>query len=127
MKLLGDRILPEGTELGAVADIPDQGGRLLDVRVDGVSQSIVLLRQGMTVRAYRNRCPHFLVKLAEKPEFLQLQAGEWLRCSVHYARFRWDDGMCFSGDCEGESLDVIPVVLQGDRCVVGTANAPKND
>lgn len=121
MKLNGDRILPVGMDLGAITDIPDQGGRLVEVAVDGDIQSIVLLRRGEDVRAYRNRCPHFQVKLAEKPEFLQTLAGEWLRCSVHYAKFRWDDGLCFSGDCEGERLEQIHVASLGERCVVVSA------
>lgn len=35
-------------------------------------------------------------------------------CNVHYARYRWTDGSCESGECEGESLLPVPLSLSGD-------------
>ena len=71
----------------------------------------LLLRSGADVNAYVNRCAHFGVPLAAKQEQLIFQPHQSLSCNVHYARYRWSDGVCESGDCEGESLRAIPVVV----------------
>jgi nitrite reductase/ring-hydroxylating ferredoxin subunit len=34
---------------------------------------------------------------------------ETMTCNVHYAKYRWSDGLCTSGDCLGESLTAVPV------------------
>ena len=79
----------------------------------------LLLRSGDTVHAYVNRCAHFGVPLAAKPEQLIFKPHASISCNVHYARYRWSDGFCESGDCAGESLLPIPVVVdaQGQICI----------
>ena len=73
-------------------------------------RQLLLLRSGQEVKAYVNRCAHFGVPLAARQDLLIFQAHTSLTCNVHYARYRWADGVCESGDCVGESL--IPVPLQ---------------
>ncbi len=73
---------------------------------------ILLLRSGSAVLAYVNRCAHFGVPLAGKQELLQFVPHVSLSCNVHYARFRWSDGVCDRGDCVGDGL--IPIPLQLD-------------
>jgi len=68
-----------------------------------------LLRSGAEVKAYANRCAHFGVPLAGKQEHMQFVPHISLVCNVHYARFRWSDGLCDRGDCEGDSLIAIPL------------------
>jgi nitrite reductase/ring-hydroxylating ferredoxin subunit len=70
---------------------------------------ILLLRSGQEVKAYANRCAHFGVPLAAKQEHMQFVPHVSLTCNVHYARFRWSDGLCDRGDCEGDSLIAIPL------------------
>jgi nitrite reductase/ring-hydroxylating ferredoxin subunit len=72
---------------------------------------VLLLRSGNAVKAYVNRCAHFGVPLANRPELLIYKPHASISCNVHYARYRWDDGYCESGDCAGESLLPIPVVM----------------
>jgi nitrite reductase/ring-hydroxylating ferredoxin subunit len=82
----------------------DTGGGL------GRAFKLVLLRSGMDVTAFANRCAHFGVPLATKQSQLIFTPLVSITCNVHYARYRWADGVCESGDCVGESL--IPVPLQ---------------
>ena len=73
---------------------------------------ILLLRSGADIRAYVNRCAHLGVPLSSRQDLLQFIPHASLSCNVHYARFRWSDGICDRGDCEGEGL--IPIPLQLD-------------
>ena len=75
---------------------------------------VLLLRSGDTVFAYANRCPHFGVPLSSEQGLLHQKAHESISCSVHLAKFRWTDGRCTWGDCEGEFLSVIPVEVDFD-------------
>jgi nitrite reductase/ring-hydroxylating ferredoxin subunit len=76
--------------------------------------SMLLLRSGEAFSAYANRCAHFGVPLAKNQHQLQFKPHASLTCNVHYARYRWADGVCDQGDCVGESLIAVPVVLGGD-------------
>jgi nitrite reductase/ring-hydroxylating ferredoxin subunit len=78
---------------------------------------ILLLRSGKEVKAYVNRCAHFGVPLAARQDQLQFQPHTSLTCNVHYARFRWSDGVCDRGDCEGDSLIAIPVDVDADGAI----------
>ena len=77
---------------------------------------VLLLRSGDEVSAYVNRCAHFGVPLAARQDLLIHTPHVSLTCNVHYARYRWGDGVCIAGDCVGEALLKIPVMLdaQGD-------------
>lgn len=75
---------------------------------------LLLLRSGETITAFANRCAHFGVPLAAKQEQLMFKPHESITCNVHYARFRWSDGVCDRGDCEGDALSPVPVVCDAD-------------
>ena len=81
--------------------------------------AVLLLRSGAHIQAYVNRCAHFGVPLAAKQALLKFVPHTSISCNVHYARYRWSDGVCDRGDCEGESLIPIPVVMDahGRICI----------
>jgi nitrite reductase/ring-hydroxylating ferredoxin subunit len=78
---------------------------------------VLLLRSASEVKAYVNRCAHFGVPLAAQQELLQFEPHTSLTCNVHYARFRWSDGVCDRGDCEGDALIPIPVDVDADGAI----------
>jgi nitrite reductase/ring-hydroxylating ferredoxin subunit len=78
---------------------------------------ILLLRSGQTVTAYANRCAHFGVPLAARQEHMQFVPHVSLSCNVHYARYRWSDGVCDRGDCEGEALSAIPLDIDAQGAI----------
>jgi nitrite reductase/ring-hydroxylating ferredoxin subunit len=78
---------------------------------------ILLLRSGQTVTAYANRCAHFGVPLAAKQEHMQFVPHVSLSCNVHYARYRWSDGVCDRGDCEGDALSAIPLDIDAQGAI----------
>jgi len=78
-----------GTELGPAGAIPDGQGREY-------------------VFGYLNVCPHFSLRLNYRANQFTTRDGEIL-CSMHFAVFRADDGLCIEGACPGRSLDPVPV------------------
>lgn len=95
--------------------IPDGGA--LSVQFDEKTQYVVL-RRGDRVWAYLNRCPHFSIPLDFEPgEFCTYDAS-LLMCAHHSAMFRFEDGICIDGPCEGAALTKIDVEIQGG-CVFG--------
>lgn len=106
-----------GTALGAVSDLPDGQATLMALDTGGgIAQPfrLVMLRNGLQVRAFVNRCPHFGVPLAAKQTLLISRPGHSITCNVHYARFRWSDGVCDSGECVGEGLIPVPVDISAN-------------
>lgn len=112
---------PPGAVLGRLQNLED-GQALMRVWEGSLPDPAdkpfryLLLRSGDCVRAYVNRCAHFGVPLAQKQEQLMFKPHTSITCNVHYARYDWNDGHCLGGDCDGEGLLPIPVVvdMQGD-------------
>ncbi len=105
-----------GALVGSRDALADGQATLLALDTGGGAEQpfrLLLLRSGLAVHAFVNRCAHFGVPLAARQEHLIQTPLVSLTCNVHYARYRWADGVCEWGDCEGESL--IPVPLDVDR------------
>lgn len=117
-----------GTLLGHVDDVQDGQALMRDIftSADSAQQQpfrILLLRSGTAIKAYANRCAHFGVPLAARQDQLKFQPHTSISCNVHYARYRWSDGVCDKGECEGEALIAIPVQVdaQGHIHIAQTA------
>lgn len=66
------------------------------------------------VVGYLNICPHYAQTLNRTADRFLTADRAALICSQHFALFRIADGLCFSGACEGEYLDPVPVeVVEG--------------
>ena len=95
-------------------------GALVEVEatVDGDPESLLLLRNGSVVRAFRNVCPHAGRRLDWAPgQFLRTGDGQ-LVCAAHGATFELDTGLCTAGPCRGQSLLPVPVRLDGDAVLL---------
>jgi len=90
--------------------------------VDGFP--VLLMRSGAQVKAYVNRCAHFGVPLAARQDLLIYQPHTSVTCNVHYARYRWSDGRCESGECDGEGLLPIPLTIHADGAVHIATDVP---
>ena len=115
---------PVSTELGRLDQLADGSATMVNLApaddssaAGGKSFPYLLLRSGDTVKAYVNRCAHFGVPLAAKQEQLRYKPHISISCNVHYARFRWNDGWCEFGDCQGDSLIPIPVSIDGQGVI----------
>lgn len=89
----------------------------VDVELDGVTESLIVVRQGPAARAYLNVCPHAGRRLDWAPGKFLLKDGI-LVCAVHGASFQAGDGLCVGGPCRGESLRDIHVAINANGDVV---------
>ncbi len=78
---------------------------------------LIVVRDGERVCAWRNVCPHNGSPLSrDHHDFLETRDGErQLRCNVHQAYFRLDDGLCTAGPCEGQRLEAVDLERVGNR------------
>jgi nitrite reductase/ring-hydroxylating ferredoxin subunit len=88
---------------------------------------LLVLRSGESVLGYVNRCAHFGVPLAANVEQLIYKPHISISCNVHYARYRWQDGVCEFGDCEGESLLAVPLGVRDGNVEIAVSPAPTFD
>ena len=80
--------------------------------VDGDAESLLLHRDGDTVRAWLNVCPHAGRRLDWSPgKFLRAKDGG-LVCAVHGATFELAAGECVAGPCRGAFLRSVPVEVR---------------
>ena len=84
---------------------------------------LLLLRNGLDVTAFANRCAHFGVPLAARQSQLIFTPLVSITCNVHYARYRWADGVCEAGECAGESLVRVPLHIS-DNGAMRIATTP---
>jgi ketohexokinase len=79
--------------------------------VEANGQSIVLARVGDNLKAYINNCPHANVPLNSMYK-VEIDPRELtLKCSVHDAFFRVEDGFCVRGPCQNQALTAVPIVI----------------
>ena len=73
-----------------------------------------VVRQGGEVRGYLNLCPHFSLPLNHRAgQFTDPERGV-VMCYTHFATFRFEDGFCLEGACEGSSREPVPVEVVDD-------------
>lgn len=93
-------------------DISDGAAIAVQAMLEGGEESLIVLRDGDTARAWLNVCPHAGRRLDWAPGQFLISAGK-LICAVHGASFRTGDGLCVGGPCRGEHLRTVPVAVEG--------------
>lgn len=77
--------------------------------VDGIASSILMSREGDSVVAYLNTCPHAGRRLDWAPGQFLISKDGLLVCAAHGASFEIGSGECVAGPCRGQSLLNVPV------------------
>ncbi|GLR12766.1 hypothetical protein GCM10007907_15560 [Chitinimonas prasina] len=108
-----------GSHVCALAALPDGVATMQTLGVATMPFHLLLLRSGEVVYGYVNRCAHFGVPLAGRQEQLIFKPHESVSCNVHYARYRWQDGVCVAGECAGAALLPVPLRVQDGMVSVG--------
>lgn len=94
-----------------IDDVPQGGSRGFDPQ--GLGQdSVLLVRQGMRLHAWRDACPHHDTPMAWRKDAYLNAAGDRIVCAAHGAQFEIDTGLCTLGPCLGQSLTPISVRLE---------------
>ena len=109
------RVLPAGTVLARLADLPDGATRGFDLTDDEWPLRGLLVRMGDAVHAYLNRCPHAGRPLNFLPDLVLSPDGELIQCTAHGALFDKASGLCIAGPCVDESLRRITVSIVADE------------
>jgi nitrite reductase/ring-hydroxylating ferredoxin subunit len=97
-----------------LTDIPDGSATGIDIGTEAQPDPLIVLRQGDTVFAYRNECPHTGRRLDWAPGRFLVE-GNQLICAAHGACFHIDSGRCFAGPARGDALSTVKVeVVDGE-------------
>ena len=107
--------------LASLQAIEDGGFAEAEAEIEGSPESVILHRDGATVRAWLNVCPHAGRRLDWAPgQFLKSKDG-LLVCAVHGASFELQRGECVAGPCRGDCLKPVAVEVDGDRVLLRTS------
>jgi len=99
-------------------DIPDGEGLGFALSEGEAETLIFVVRQGRRVHGYRNSCPHVGTPLDMVPDRFMTHDKRHILCMTHGARFRVYDGYCFTGPCQGQSLERIAVAVRDGAVVL---------
>ena len=102
-----------GRALCRLADIPDREAKGFTVTAPDGARDIFVYRDGDTIAAFVNSCPHTGGPLDWVPDRFIAPDGEHFLCATHGALFRTSDGVCIAGPCQGNRLTVVPVRVDG--------------
>jgi nitrite reductase/ring-hydroxylating ferredoxin subunit len=105
---------PKGLVLGPLAAIAD--GEVTEYEIDEHG-SVLVVRRGAEVRAWRNLCPHHWLPLTYRSDRILSADGTRLRCSNHGAEFSIDDGRPLS-DALPCGLEPVPVHVDAEGRVL---------
>lgn len=108
--------------LATLDDLPDGGLLEVEAEVDGNAESLILHRDGDSVRAWLNICPHAGRRLDWAPGKFLMSKDGLLVCAAHGASFELREGGCVAGPCRGESLRTVAVTMVDDAVFVLNAD-----
>lgn len=89
--------------------LPDGAARGFDPHQGG-QDTVLVVRRGDRLFAYRDACPHHDTPMAWRKDAYLDGTGQHIVCAAHGAQFDIATGLCTLGPCLGESL--TPVALQ---------------
>jgi len=95
------------------SEIPEEGASEIWLDPADPGSSVILLKRGDRLHAYRNLCPHAGRFLNWAPGRFLFDAGR-LVCAAHGAVFEVADGHCVDGPCRGSSLVAVGIRDLGD-------------
>lgn len=82
------------------------------VPAPGLAHRVVLIKYEDEIKAYENNCPHQDVPLDDAYKIDVNPFEQTIKCSVHDAYFRIEDGYCVEGPCWRDEL--VPVAIEID-------------
>jgi nitrite reductase/ring-hydroxylating ferredoxin subunit len=112
-----ERIPPAGTDVCGGDDVLDGRARVVALRGrPGVE--LIVVREGAVICGYINECRHMAVPLNLLDDVGVVTAKHHMLCDHHHATFRFSDGYCVAGPCEGDSLTAVALTTRDGRIVI---------
>lgn len=110
-----------GAELGSLAEIAEHSAKEYRFGRGTTQFSMFVVRKaGDEVYGYLNLCPHYSSPLNFRDGAFMNEAGTRIRCTMHFAEFRIEDGYGVSGAAERCWLDPVPVLVKEGRLYIAT-------
>ncbi len=112
---------PRGFRLCNLDELPESGGKEIIFQEGKATLRLVVFQYRGRVIAYVNGCKHFVgtpLNPNRVGNFLHPDRPDLIRCGVHGALYRIEDGECVHGDCVGEFLDPVPVGIRDGAVVI---------
>jgi nitrite reductase/ring-hydroxylating ferredoxin subunit len=106
-----------GTVLGPLTEIDEATGREYVFGRGKSAFAMFAVRRGTEVWGYLNLCPHFSLPLNHRAGQFLNEAATRIRCTMHFAEFRIEDGFCLSGAAEACFLDPVPLTVDANGIV----------
>lgn len=99
----------------SLADVPEDNSKGFSVNSD---LSIFAVKRDGMLYVYQNRCPHLGIELEwQEDKFLDSEDA-LIQCCTHGALFIIETGECIAGPCVGDSLNQLPIHIDGDTVTV---------
>lgn len=108
-----------GTALGPLDQIADNDAREFVFGKGRSAFSMFIVRKQQSVWGYLNICPHVSLPLNFRAGQFMNDAGDRIRCTMHYAEFRIEDGFCIAGAAEKCFLEPVPVENRQGMLFIG--------
>lgn len=108
---------PAGIALGPLDAIADGAARNFVVQMRAGRFHGFVVRRGLAVFGYVDRCPHMGLPLAQVLDAYLTPDGARIACSWHGALFAVEDGRCLGGPCAGGALAAWPVTVRDGAIV----------
>jgi nitrite reductase/ring-hydroxylating ferredoxin subunit len=110
----GEKGEQEPLRIAPLADVPTDSTIRCEARDGDRGCEIILRRDGDSVFAWRNSCPHE-PQVRLDPGWGAMVRGDEIVCHEHGARFDCErDGVCTRGPCRGDALDAVLVGVRGE-------------
>lgn len=108
---------PKGADawgtLGSLDEITEGGAKEFVFGRGTTVFSMFVVRSSVDrVYGYLNLCPHYSMPLNYRAGVFTNETGTRIRCTMHFAKFRIEDGHGVSGAAERCWLDPVPVVVK---------------
>jgi len=107
-----------GTVLGPLTDIPDGDAKEFVFGKGKAAFSMFVVRKGENVYGYLNICPHYSSPLNVRAQQFMNEDKSRIRCTMHFAEFRIEDGYGVAGAAERCWLDPVPVHVEDGMVVI---------
>lgn len=98
--------------LCALDQLADPGAHGFSLGAGDWPLSGFVIRRGMLVRAFVNRCPHAGHPLNWLPHQFLAPGDAAIVCASHGALFDLDGGVCLAGPCAGRGLRELPISVR---------------
>lgn len=107
-----------GTVLAPLDDLADGAAREFIFGRGTTVFSMFVVRRGQGVFGYLNLCPHYSSPLNHRAGHFLNEDGSRIRCTMHFAEFRIEDGFGIAGAAQNCWLDPVPVHVADGQIVI---------